>query len=74
MPKNYLLMYSEQLATDIELLCQNLKHLQTPCSKSAKAQVVFMQISVKQITDKARVIWFQSLKLLSKNVAKRKVG
>lgn len=25
MSKNYLLMYSEQLATDIELLCQNIK-------------------------------------------------
>ena len=25
MPKNYLLAYSEQLATDIELLCQNIK-------------------------------------------------
>ena len=25
MPKNYLLIYSEQLATEIELLCQNLK-------------------------------------------------
>ncbi len=25
MPKNYLLLYSEQLATDIELLCQNIK-------------------------------------------------
>ncbi len=25
MAKNYLLTYSEQLATDIELLCQNLK-------------------------------------------------
>ena len=25
MPKNYLLIYSEQLATDIELLCQNTK-------------------------------------------------
>ncbi len=25
MPKNYLFMYSEQLATDIELLCQNIK-------------------------------------------------
>ena len=25
MAKNYLLMYSEQLATDIELLCQNIK-------------------------------------------------
>ena len=24
MPKNYLLIYSEQLATDIELLCQNI--------------------------------------------------
>ena len=25
MTKNYLLIYSEQLATDIELLCQNIK-------------------------------------------------
>ncbi len=25
MPKNYLLIYSEQLATDIELLCQNTR-------------------------------------------------
>ena len=25
MPKNYLSAYSEQLATDIELLCQNIK-------------------------------------------------
>ena len=25
MSKNYLLMYSEQLATEIELLCQNIK-------------------------------------------------
>ena len=25
MPKNYLLVYSEQLATDIELLCQKIK-------------------------------------------------
>ena len=25
MSKNYLLIYSEQLATDIELLCQNIK-------------------------------------------------
>ena len=25
MPKNYLIIYSEQLATDIELLCQSIK-------------------------------------------------
>ena len=25
MPKNYLIIYSEQLATEIELLCQNIK-------------------------------------------------
>ena len=25
MPKNYLLIYSEQLATDVELLCQKIK-------------------------------------------------
>ena len=27
MPKNYLIVYSEQLATDIDLLCQNIKAL-----------------------------------------------
>lgn len=26
MSKNYLLIYSEQLATDLELLCQNIKN------------------------------------------------
>ena len=25
MPRNYLLVYSEQLATDVELICQNIK-------------------------------------------------
>ncbi len=25
MPKNYLMIYSEQIATDIELLCRNIK-------------------------------------------------
>ena len=25
MPNNYLLIYSEQLATDIELMCQSIK-------------------------------------------------
>ena len=25
MPKNYLLIYSEQIATEIELICQNIK-------------------------------------------------
>ena len=25
MAKNYLLVYAEQLATDVELLCQNIK-------------------------------------------------
>ena len=51
MSKNYLLIYSEQLATEIELLCQNIK-----------ARAVFMPTFVKQITDKASQIWFQSLK------------
>ena len=30
MSKNYLLMYSEQLATEIELLCQNIKASSLP--------------------------------------------
>ena len=39
-----------------------------------KVQVVYTPISVKQITDRAKQTCFQSLKLLSRNVAKQKVG
>lgn len=63
MTKNYLLVYSEQLATDIELLCQNIKHHQIHYFKFVKVQVAFMQIFVKQITDKVGRICFLNLKL-----------
>ena len=74
MPKNYLLIYSEQLATEIELLCKALKHRLTLFSKFVKVQAVFMQISVKQIMGRVKRICFQNLKLLLRNVAKPKVG
>ena len=74
MAKNYLLIYSEQLATDIELLCQNIKAPSTLFFKFAKVQAVYTPISVKQTTDRAKRICFQNLKLRSKNVVKRKAG
>ena len=45
MAKNYLLTYAEQLATDVELLCQNIKAPSTLFSKFAKVPVAFMQYS-----------------------------
>ncbi len=63
MAKNYLLEYSERLATDIEMLCRNVK-----------AQVAFMPIYGKQITGKANRICFLNLKLQQKNVMKQRVG
>ena len=75
MSKNYLLIYSEQLATDIELLCRNIKSpSNTLFSKFAKAPVAFMQIFVKPITDKAKLICCQNLKSHLKSVVKQKVG
>ncbi len=62
MAKNYLLIYSEQLATDIELLCRSIKAPSNTLFRSAKAQAVFMQIYVKAITDKARRICFPNLR------------
>ena len=75
MAKNYLLIYSEQLATDIEnYFVKILKLLPTLFSKFAKVQAVFMLISVNPITDKAKRTCFQNLKLQPKNVTKQKAG
>ena len=64
------------MSDELELLKKRFLELYNKAdrAKFVKAQAVFMRISVKQITDKARVIWFQNLKLLSKNVVKQKVG
>ena len=43
MSKNYLLIYSEQLATEIVLLYQNIKAPSNTFFKSVKAQAAFMQ-------------------------------
>ncbi len=64
MGKNYLLEYSEQLTTEIELLCQNIMLHPTPFFRFEKAQAVFMPIYGKQITGKAkRIFHFPSLRL-----------
>lgn len=64
MPKNYLLIYSEQLATEIELLCQSIKAPLTLFSRSVKVPAAFMQISAKRTTDRVRRICFLNLRLL----------
>ena len=74
MSKNYLLIYSEQLATEIELTCQNIRASSIPFTKSAKVQVAFMRIFAKRTMVKAKQICFQNLKLRLKSVVKPKAG
>ena len=62
MAKNYLLIYSEQLATKIELLCQNIKAPYSTLFQIRKARAVFTQISAKLTMDRVKRICFQSLK------------
>lgn len=62
MPKNYLIIYSEQLATDIALLCQNIKAPSNSIFQIQKVQAVFTQIFVKQIMVKVRQICFLNSK------------
>jgi hypothetical protein len=64
MAKNYLLIYSEQLATEIELLCQDIKVPSNTLFKFVKALVVFMLIFVKPITDRVKRICYPNSKLL----------
>ena len=74
MSKNYLLIYSEQLATEIVLLYQNIKAPSNTFFKSVKAQAAYMLIFVKPIMVRVKLICFQSLKSLSKNVMKQRGG
>ena len=62
MAKNYLLIYSEQLATDMELLCRNIKAPSNTLFQIRKSQVVCTQIYVRQITGKVKPICFQNSK------------
>ena len=68
MAKNYLLIYSEQLATDIELLCQNIK-----APSNTLFQIRKSSSSVYANIREANY-GFQKLKSRSKNVAKPRVG
>ena len=74
MSKNYLLMYSEQLATEIELLCQNIKAPSNTLFQIRKSSSSVMPISAKQIMGRVKRICFLNLKLHKRNVAKPKVG
>ena len=74
MPKNYLLIYSEQLATDIELMCQSIKAASNTLFQIRKSSSSVYANIREQITVKVKQICFQNLKLRSKNAAKLKVG
>ncbi len=68
MSKNYLLIYSEQLATDIEMLCQNIK---------APSNTLFqIRKSSSSVYANIREANYGQSKadMLSKNVVKQKVG
>ena len=53
MAKNYLLIYSEQLATEIELLCQNLKAPSNTLFQIRKSSSMIskFEISLKECTE-----------------------
>ena len=74
MPKNYLLVYSEKLATDIELLCKNIKAPSNTIFQIRKSSSSVYANIREQTTDKAKQICFRNLRLLLKNVAKQRVG
>ena len=74
MSKNYLLIYSEQLATDIELMCQSIKAPSNTLFQIRKSSSSVYANIREANTVKVRQTCFQNLKLLSKNVVKQKVG
>ena len=74
MARNYLLTYAEQLATDVELLCQNIKAPSNTLFQIRKSSSSVYAIFVKPITDKAKRICSRNLKLPSRNVVNPKDG
>ena len=62
MAKNYLLIYSEQLATDIELLCQNINVPSNTLFQIRKSSSSVYANIREQITDRAKRTCFQNLK------------
>ena len=52
MSHDYLLIHSEQLATEFELFCQGIKAPSNTLFQIRRAQAVFMQISVRQLRTK----------------------
>ena len=49
MSKNYLLIYSEQLATDIELMCQSIKAPSNTLFQVRKSANSFMYVGIFRI-------------------------
>ena len=62
MADNYLLKYSEQLATGVEQLCRRIKAPSNTIFQLRKVQVAFMQTFERLTTVRAGQICFQSSK------------
>ena len=74
MSKNYLLIYSEQLATDIELMCQSIKAPSNTLFQIRKSSSSVYANIREANYGQSKQICFQNLKLVLKNVAKQKAG
>lgn len=74
MSKNYLLIYSEQLATEIELLCQNIKASSNTLFQIRKSSSSVYANIREANYGQSKAICFQNLKLPLKNVTKQRGG
>lgn len=74
MPKNYLLIYSEQLATDIELLCENIKAPSNTIFQIRKSSSSIYANINEANYGQSKSDMISKFELRSKNVAKQKAG
>ena len=74
MPKNYLLIYSEQLATEIELFCQNIKAPSNTLFQIRKSSSSVYANIREANYGQSKADMLSKFELLLRNVAKPKVG
>ena len=74
MAKNYLLVYSEQLATDIELMCQGIKASYNTLFQIRKSSSSVYANIREANYGQSRSDMVSKFKLHSKNLAKQKAG
>ncbi len=74
MPKNYLIIYSEQLATDIALLCQSIKAPSNSIFQIQKSSSSVYANIREANYGQSKADMLSKFEIALKNVAKRKVG